>query len=118
MPEPRTTSDQQARSQAALPVDHRDRSAAVFIDGLRDLSATVLGQRSGFDAAGQLPDNLVAELGALGLFRLWLPAALGGPQLSPLEFMEVVEAAAALEGAIGWLVGNGGGMSRAGGFLP
>lgn len=32
--------------------------------------------------------------------------------------MTVVEHAAALDGTIGWLVGNGGGMSRAGGYLP
>jgi alkylation response protein AidB-like acyl-CoA dehydrogenase len=51
------------------------------------------------------------------LFRLWLPEALGGPKLSPFEFMTVVEAAAALDGSIGWVVGNGGGMSRAAAFV-
>ncbi len=30
--------------------------------------------------------------------------------------MTVVEHAAALDGTIGWLVGNGGGISRAGGY--
>jgi alkylation response protein AidB-like acyl-CoA dehydrogenase len=32
--------------------------------------------------------------------------------------MTVVEAASALDGSLGWLVGNGGGMSRIGGYLP
>ena len=32
--------------------------------------------------------------------------------------MTVVEAASALDGSVGWLVGNGGGMSRIGGYLP
>ena len=32
--------------------------------------------------------------------------------------MTIVEAAAALDGSVGWIVGNGGGMSRAGGYLP
>lgn len=94
------------------------RSASALLDGVRGLSEVVSQERSGFDAAGRLPDGLVGEMCALGLFRLWLPAALGGPELTALEFMDVVEAAAALDGAIGWLVGNGGGMSRAGGFLP
>src|SRR5690606_4080142 len=53
-----------------------------------------------------------------GMFRLWLPAALGGAELAAEDFMAVVEAACALDGSIGWLVGNGGGMSRAGGYLP
>ena len=117
MPE-RHAADQPASRQAVLPVDHSGDSSATFITGLSNLSGALNEQRGGFDVAGRLPDSLVAELGAIGVFRLWLPAGLGGPQLSPLEFMEVVEAAAALEGAIGWLVGNGGGMSRAGGFLP
>src|SRR2546430_3084177 len=42
----------------------------------------------------------------------WLPHALGGPELPPFEFMRVVEAASALDGSVGWLVGNGGGMCR------
>jgi len=32
--------------------------------------------------------------------------------------MAVVEAASALDGSVGWLVGNGAGMSRIGGYLP
>jgi alkylation response protein AidB-like acyl-CoA dehydrogenase len=74
--------------------------------------------RSTFDTDGRLPDQLFERLAALGLFRLLLPTSIGGPGLSALEFMDVVEAAAALDGTIGWLVGNGGGMARAGGYLP
>jgi alkylation response protein AidB-like acyl-CoA dehydrogenase len=95
-------------------------SATTFslTERVRDLSAVVAAQRSTFDSDGRLPDELFDELAALGLFRLWLPAALGGPELSALEFMDVVEAAAALEGTIGWLAGNGGGMARVGAYLP
>ena len=32
--------------------------------------------------------------------------------------MTVVEAASALDASVGWLVGNGGGMSHIGGYLP
>jgi alkylation response protein AidB-like acyl-CoA dehydrogenase len=74
--------------------------------------------RNTFDADGRLPDRLFEQLAALGLFRLLLPTSLGGHGLTALEFMDVVEAAAALDGTIGWLVGNGGGMARAGGYLP
>ena len=86
--------------------------------GVHELSAAVSEHRSTFDAEGRLPDHLFEQLAALGLFRLLLPTSLGGPGLSALEFMDVVEAAAALDGTIGWLVGNGGGMARAGGYLP
>ena len=86
--------------------------------GVHGLAAAVAEHRGEFDSNGRLPDHLFEQLAALGLFRLLLPTSLDGPGLSPLEFMDVVEAAAALDGTVGWLVGNGGGMARAGGYLP
>jgi len=93
-------------------------AASTLTQRLTELSDSVAAQRRRFDSDGRLPDALVRELAALGLFRLWLPSVVGGLELSALEFMDVVEAAAALDGTIGWLVGNGGGMSRVGAFIP
>ena len=84
-------------------------------DGLRPVLAELAPR---LDADRRLPDAAFAALAEAGFFRLWLPARLGGCGLSPLDFMTVVEHAAAFDGTIGWLVGNGGGMSRAGGYLP
>jgi len=80
---------------------------------VRELAPAVAEHRSTFDSDGRLPDPVFEQLATLGLFRLLLPTSLGGHGLSALEFMDVVEAAAALDGTIGWLVGNGGGMARA-----
>lgn len=82
------------------------------------LASDIAAARAGFDAAGRLPDGLMADLGSAGFFRLLAPRALGGPGLSALDFMEVVERAASLDASVGWLVGNGGGMARAAGYLP
>jgi alkylation response protein AidB-like acyl-CoA dehydrogenase len=92
-------------------------TAAELCARLRDLAPTVAAQRADFDKDGQLPDALFATLADFGMFRLWLPADLGGHELSAFDFMDVVEEASALDGAIGWLVGNGGGMGRVGAFL-
>jgi len=91
---------------------------AGYLEAIRALAPLVAECRASFDRERRLPDRIFDALADAGLFRLWLPEALGGPQLSPLEFMVVVEAASALDGSIGWLVGNGGGMSRAGAFVP
>lgn len=93
-------------------------SGLALEEEVRGLAASVAEHRGAFDSEGRLPDQLFAQLAELGLFRLLLPTDLGGAGLSPLEFMNVVEAAAELDGSIGWLVGNGGGMARAGGYLP
>ncbi|WP_108661386.1 acyl-CoA dehydrogenase family protein [Acuticoccus kandeliae] len=94
-----------------------DKTEAL-IASLEALSPLIAEQRAAFDKERRLTDDVYAALADAGLFRLWLPRSHGGPELSPLAFMEVVEAAAALDGSIGWLVGNGGGMSRVGGYLP
>jgi indole-3-acetate monooxygenase len=98
--------------------DNVPTSITGLLDALHDLEPLIAARRDAFDQERRLPDDVFAALADAGLFRLWLPHALGGPELSPHAFMDVVEAAAALDGSIGWLVGNGGGMSRAGGYLP
>jgi len=85
---------------------------------VRQLAPLVAEHRQAIDRERRLPEAVFKALADAGLFRLWLPKALGGPELSPQEFMDVVEAASGLDGSIGWLVGNGGGMSRAAGYLP
>lgn len=91
---------------------------ADYLEAIEQLAPLIAEQRAAFDSERRLPDALFNALADAGLFRLWLPEALGGPELSPADFMIVVEAASALDGSVGWLVGNGGGMSRIGGYLP
>ena len=102
----------------SLDVSRTLTSASELSSRVSGLASLVKEERDEFDSNGQLSDELFQQIAALGLFRLFLPAALGGPELSALEFMQVVEAAAALDGTVGWLVGNGGGMGRAGAYLP
>ncbi len=89
-----------------------------LIEQLRGLRPLVEKHRASFDSARRLPEPIFDALCDIGAFRLLLPKALGGPELSPHGFMRVVEAASELDGSVGWLVGNGSGMSRVGGYLP
>jgi alkylation response protein AidB-like acyl-CoA dehydrogenase len=105
----------------AKPVSLTDGTSttavADLLDALRRIAPLIHERRDTFDQLRRLPDDVFEALADAGLFRLWLPRAIGGPGLSPFEFMRVVEAASALDGSVGWLVGNGGGMSRVGGYL-
>jgi alkylation response protein AidB-like acyl-CoA dehydrogenase len=82
------------------------------------MAPLVAEQREAMDRERRLTRPVFHAIAEAGLLRLWAPRALGGSELSAPEFMAVVEAAAALDGSIGWVVGNGGGMSRAAGYLP
>lgn len=88
-----------------------------LLDAIERIAPRICRRRDEFDKLRRLPDEIFEALADAGLFRLWLPRAVGGPELSPFEFMSVIEAASALDGSVGWLVGNGGGMSRAGGYV-
>src|SRR4051812_50155492 len=91
---------------------------AGYLEAIANLTPLIEDHRASFDRERRLPDVLFRALAEAGLFRLWLPSAMGGPELSPAEFMQVVEAASAMDGSIGWIVANGGGMSRVAGYLP
>ncbi len=93
-------------------------TAASMIERFERIRPLLAEQAGRLDAERRLPDEVFGALSEAGFFRLLLPVQLGGCGLSPLDFMTVVEHVAAFDGTIGWLVGNGGGMSRAGGYLP
>lgn len=89
--------------------DMKDTAKGRLLDAIAGLAQDVDDSRNAFYRDRRLPDTLFAALADAGLFRLWLPVELGGAGLSPPDFLEVVEAASALDGSVGWLVGNGGG---------
>ena len=109
-------SDVMSRAVPSIIAGEPDRVCRM-LEAVRALGPQIAAQRDDFDNGRRLPEAAFAALADAGLFRLWLPEALGGPELSPFEFMDIVEAASALDGSVGWLVGNGGGMSRIGGYL-
>lgn len=112
MPQP----ELMARTVPPTMADEPDRVCRI-LEAVRALGPSVAAQRDDFDRGRRLPETAFAALAEAGLFRLWLPKIVGGPELSPFDFMRVVEAASALDGSVGWLVGNGAGMSRLGGYL-
>jgi indole-3-acetate monooxygenase len=49
-----------------------------------------------------VPVDLVDELRAAGLLKLYLPAALGGLETDPLTVVDVIETLSAADGSAGW----------------
>lgn len=105
-----------SRGVPAMSVDEPDPVDRI-LEAVRELGPSITAQRDDFDRGRRLPEAVFAALAKAGLFRLWFPQAIGGPELAPMDFMRVVEAASALDGSVGWLIGNGAGMSRLGGYL-
>jgi alkylation response protein AidB-like acyl-CoA dehydrogenase len=85
---------------------------------LQNLAPLIALHRHELDAARRLPQPIFEGLADAGLLRLWLPRALGEPQLAPDELLTVVAAAAELDASVGWIVGVAAGSNLAAGHLP
>ena len=83
----------------------------------RRLEPTVAELRGQFDQDRQLPRRLVEELHAANLFRMWLPRAIGGAELPPLPFLEVIEELSRQDGSVGWCTVIPAGYARLAGAL-
>lgn len=88
-----------------------------FLAAARRLEPTVAELRGRFDQDRHLPRRLVDELHAANLFRMWLPRAIGGAELAPLPFLEVIEELSRQDGSVGWCTVIPAGYARLSGAL-
>ena len=88
-----------------------------FLAAARRLEPTVAELRGRFDQDRHLPRRLVDELHAADLFRMWLPRAIGGAELPPLPFLEVIEELSRQDGSVGWCTVIPAGYGRLSGAL-
>jgi indole-3-acetate monooxygenase len=56
------------------------------------------------EAARSLPEDVVQAMADAGLYRMYLPRSLGGGELDPLTYFDVIEALAQVESVAGWSV--------------
>ena len=88
-----------------------------YLVAARQLAPMVAQLRDRFDPERQLPRSLVDELHAAGLFGMWLPRSMGGAELAPLPFLEVIEELARQDGSVGWCTVIPAGHGRLAGAL-
>lgn len=84
----------------------------------RGLAPLVEATRDRFDTDRTLPASIVDAMHAAGLFRMWVPRALGGAELDPISFLTVIEELARLDGSVGWCAVIPAGYARLSGSLP
>jgi alkylation response protein AidB-like acyl-CoA dehydrogenase len=82
-------------------------NGAAFLEVARSLRPRILAERDRIETARRLPEDLARELARAGFFRIYLPAAYGGLDLTPIEAMEIFEELARGDASIAWCVWNG-----------
>ena len=82
-------------------------SGAALLEAARTLRPRIIAERDRIEAARRIPEDLAQELTRAGFFRLLLPAAYGGLDLTPMAAMEVFEELAGADASVAWCVWNG-----------
>lgn len=81
---------------------------ATAADAIREVAGqlhdVLSARRAEMDAAARLPADLAAELAAAGLMRMGVAADLGGPEVHPVEQLQVIESLAGVNPAAAWCV--------------
>jgi indole-3-acetate monooxygenase len=82
-------------------------TATKVIEAARAFRPRILDERERIEAARRLPEGLARDLARAGFFRIFLPAAYGGLDLTPLEAIAVYEELARADASVAWCVWNG-----------
>jgi alkylation response protein AidB-like acyl-CoA dehydrogenase len=78
--------------------------SAQIVENARKLAPKVAARAEEIARLRRLPADLVADLKSAGVFRMPMPAAWGGPEMSPRAQNEVVEVLSAADASVGWCV--------------
>jgi alkylation response protein AidB-like acyl-CoA dehydrogenase len=70
------------------------------------------------DITRKVPAPVIRALQEANVFRLMAPLEVGGHEIHPVTFLNVVEAASHADGSVGWCVMIGGCYATFGGMLP
>jgi alkylation response protein AidB-like acyl-CoA dehydrogenase len=75
-----------------------------ILENARKLAPKVAARAEEIARLRRLPADLVADVKRAGVFRMPMPAAWGGPEMSPRAQNEVVEVLSAADASLGWCV--------------
>jgi len=87
-------------------------SGPELVSAAEALRPLVEESREALSKGPDLPLSLAEALRHAGLTQMWLPRALGGPEIEPLQFVQVIEALAKLDGALAWCASISSNASR------
>ncbi|HET8648205.1 MAG TPA: acyl-CoA dehydrogenase family protein, partial [Vicinamibacteria bacterium] len=77
----------------------------------RALIPAIEAVRDRLDVDCRLPDELIRAMAEAGLFRMAVPACLGGLEVDPFTLSDVIEELSYADGAVGWVVAIGAGTA-------
>jgi alkylation response protein AidB-like acyl-CoA dehydrogenase len=80
----------------------RDALSHDVVAAATKLAPHIRAARDELEAMRRVPPPLVEMITQAGLFQLYLPRAMGGPELPPLTVFRVIEELSKADGSVGW----------------
>jgi len=102
------------RHQDAQGAEERDSDC---LRRARELGTTLEADADEIERRRELPEPLVEALVDGGLFRLLLPRSLGGAELPPARYVEVIEEVARHDASTAWCLGQACGCTMTAAYL-
>jgi alkylation response protein AidB-like acyl-CoA dehydrogenase len=93
-----------ASAEDIRPQEGPSLSASEILANAKALATEVRDQdlASEYDRERKLPVDIVAKVRSAGVMRMNMPRIWGGPQMTPMEQVEVIEALCRADASIGW----------------
>ena len=88
-----------------------------YIARARELAPVITAEAEEIEYRHELPRSLRERLIEAGFFRLLLPRSLGGAELLPLAFVQVIEEIAKADASVAWCLNQTAGCSMTAAFL-
>jgi alkylation response protein AidB-like acyl-CoA dehydrogenase len=103
-------------TSAAVPLEGFTTES--ILDNVRRLGPAIAARSAEFEALRCLPDDLIDQLKAAGVFRMARSRAKGGPQLTLVEQFRVIAQLAYHDSSVGWVVKIGADSGLIAEYLP
>ncbi len=101
----------------ALDPDRAETAGIDYVERARALTPLLTAAADEIEERRELPENVVEALIEGGFFRLLLPRSLGGAELHPLKYVQVLEEIAKAEPSVAWSLGQNSGCSMSAPYL-
>ena len=88
-----------------------------FVARAHGLGALMEKSAEEIEHTKRLPDELLDELHAAGLFRMLLPRAFGGFEITPSHFAQTMHAIAQYDASTAWCIGQANGCSMSAAYM-
>jgi alkylation response protein AidB-like acyl-CoA dehydrogenase len=91
--------------------------SSAIIGAARALRPLIEARRDEIEQARRLPAELVQAMASAGLFHLLVPKAVGGLEIDPMTFVQVIQEVSKADGSAGWNVMIGASYGLIAGYL-